>query len=98
MSDCRVVGCRIVGCLIALEMISAPAGEVLVPRRRSIKERKKYIYPRYRASYIWGELNTSMVFDALRENKCLGKGRMGRWEEGHELVSRGVLETEHNLR
>ena len=46
---------------------------------------------------VRGELNTSMVFAAMREKKCLGKGWMGRWEEVHERVSRGVLETEHGL-
>ena len=38
-----------------------------------------------------------MVFDDMREKKCLSNGWMGIWEVGNGRVSRGMLETEHGL-
>ena len=46
---------------------------------------------------IRGELDKGMVFDDMREKKCVSNGWMGIWEVGHGRVSRGVLETEHGL-
>ena len=46
---------------------------------------------------IRGELDKGMVFDDLREKKCLSNERMGIWEVGHGRVSSEVLETEHTL-
>ena len=40
---------------------------------------------------IRGELDKGMVFDDMREKKCLGNGRMGIWEVGHGRVSRWML-------
>ena len=39
-----------------------------------------------------------MVLDVLREMKCPGIGKLGRWEVRHGRSSRGVLEIEHGLK
>ena len=66
-AGCRAVGCRIVGLLWKWD--SAGIGGAL--DQQGTKAPTRAPQP---TRYIRGELNTSMVLDALREKKCQGKG------------------------